>query len=195
MAISYTNRITSHYSGRVGDIVLRWYGDKSVMSKRPDCSNVIRSEKQKLNSLKFAKAVKYGKHAKVNPALNKFIKNKINKKKTKSKDVYHAAIQYYQTNVVIDKIDVGKYKGLIDNLITVLVWDKYHVESVLMTIYNQEGKVVESGPAAPAEYSEGTEWEYKATVLNINYIGSIIEVQAKDKRGNIVMRSVILDGT
>ena len=195
MAISYTNRITSHYSGRVGDIVLRWYGDKSVMSKRPNCSNVIRSEKQKLNSLKFAKAVNYGKHAKVDPVLNKFIKNKINKKKTTSKDVYHAAIQYYQTNVVIDKIDVDKYKGLIDNMITALVWDKLHVESVLLTIYNQAGEVVESGQAVEAKYSAGTDWEYKATVLNTNYIGSKIEVQAKDKRGNIVKRSVILDGT
>ena len=195
MAISYTNQITAKYSGRVGDIVLRWYGDKSVMSKRPDCSKVIRSEKQKLNSQRFAKAVNYGKRAKVDPVLNKFIKNKINKKKTTSKDVYHAAVQYYQTNAVIEKIYVDKYKGLIDNMITAFVWDKWHVESVLMVIYDKVGKVIESGVAVPAKYSNGTEWEYKATVLNTNYIGSKIEVQVKDTRGKVVTRSVILNGS
>ena len=195
MAISRTNQITAKYSGRVGDIVLRWYGDKSVMSKRPDCSKVIRSPMQKLNSERFAKAVNYAKRAKVDPVLNKFIKNKINKKKTTSKDVYHAAVQYYQTNAVIEKIDVDKYKGLIDNMITAFVWDRWHVESVLMVIYNKAGKVIESGTAIQAEYSNGTEWQYKATVLNVNYIGSKIEVQVKDTRGKVVTRSVILDGS
>ena len=128
MAISYTNQITAGYSGMVGDIVLRWYGDKSVMSKRPNCSKVIRSEQQKLNSEKFAKAVAYGKHAKVDPVLSKIYKEKIRKKQIKNKDVYHAALSYYQKSVVIEKIDVNKYKGLIDNMITAFVWDKWHVD-------------------------------------------------------------------
>ena len=195
MAISYTNRITAGYSGMVGDIVLRWYGDKSVMSKRPNCSKVIRSEQQKLNSEKFAKAVKYGIHAKTDPVLSKIYKEKIMKKQIKNKDVYHAALSYYQKSVVIEKIDVNKYKGLIDNMITAFVWDKWHVESVFMVIYDKASKLIESGAAVPAEYSHGTEWEYKATVLNTNYIGSKIEVQVKSKLGQVITSSVILDGS
>jgi hypothetical protein len=53
MAISFKNVITRMYSGRVGDIVLRNYGGKSVMAKRPDCSKVVKSPAQLENQKKF----------------------------------------------------------------------------------------------------------------------------------------------
>ena len=57
MAISYNNVITRMYSmEEIGDIVLRDYGGKSVMSKRPDCSKVVKSPAQLANQNKFAKA-------------------------------------------------------------------------------------------------------------------------------------------
>jgi hypothetical protein len=67
MAISFKNVITRMYSGRVGDIVLRNYGGKSVMAKRPDCSKVVKSPAQLENQKSFARAVKYSKGVKNDP--------------------------------------------------------------------------------------------------------------------------------
>ena len=61
MAISNDNVLTKTYHGRVGDVVLRWCRGKSIMSKRPDCSRVVKSKAQKANMKRFAAATIYGK--------------------------------------------------------------------------------------------------------------------------------------
>jgi len=80
MAISFKNVITKLYSGRVGDIVLRNYGGKSVMAKRPDCSKVIKSPAQLENQKKFAKAVRSSKTLKNNPQRFEYYNKKKKKK-------------------------------------------------------------------------------------------------------------------
>jgi hypothetical protein len=60
MAVSYNNVITRNYSGRVGDIVLQNYSGKSVMTKRPDCSKVIKSARQWSLMTSLSQAVKVG---------------------------------------------------------------------------------------------------------------------------------------
>lgn len=55
MAISKTNLLTHGFSGKLGeDFVLKNYSGKSVLSKRPDFSNITWSGKQ-VNSRQVAK--------------------------------------------------------------------------------------------------------------------------------------------
>ena len=109
MAISFKNVITRMYSGRVGDIVLRNYGGKSVMAKRPDCSKVVKSPSQLANMAMFAKASKYSKAVKNDPQRSEDYSEK--KKKTKYKDVYHAAMSDCLTKPKVQKVDLTTYEG------------------------------------------------------------------------------------
>ena len=117
MAISFKNVITRMYSGRVGDIVLRNYGGRSVMAKRPDCSKVVKSEAQLENQKKFAKAVRISKAVKNDPQLSANYSEK--KKKMKYKDVYHAAMSDCLTKPKIQKVDLKTYRGQPGNVIRI----------------------------------------------------------------------------
>ena len=48
-------------NNRLGDIVIKRYGDKTVVSKYPDMSNIIPSDSQKAKRSRFADAVSYAK--------------------------------------------------------------------------------------------------------------------------------------
>lgn len=48
-------------NNRLGDIVIKKYGDKTVVSKYPDMSNIIPSDSQKEKRSRFADAVSYAK--------------------------------------------------------------------------------------------------------------------------------------
>jgi hypothetical protein len=190
MAISYNNVITRNYSGRVGDIVFRNYSGKSVMAKRPDCSKVIKTARQWEFMNTFAKGVKFGKFAKDNPAL---CKNYNEKRPDLSP--YHAAISDYMTRPVIESVDMRNYKGHPGDVVTVSAWDKWNIEGVGVVIFNALGEVIEFGEAVPREFSGNTEWDYTATVENVDFKSSRILVQAKDRPGNIVETEVDVDGT
>jgi hypothetical protein len=190
MAISFNNVITSEYSGRVGDIVFRNYGGKSVISKRPDCSNVVRSAKQVENNDRFAKAVKYGQYVLKNPELCEYYR-----KKRPDLSAYNAAISDYQSHPVIERVAMIGYQGLPGNIITVSVWDKWKVEGVSMVIFNARGEIIECGAAVPRKFSGNMEWDYIATVENIDYKSCRILVKVKDRPGNIVEAEVEVGGT
>jgi hypothetical protein len=181
------------YSGRVGDIILRNYGGKSVMAKRPDCSKVVKSALQLANMAKFAKASKYSKAVKNDPQLSENYSEK--KKKTKYKDVYHAAMSDYLTKPKVKKVELVGYRGQQGNVISILAWDKFRVETVNVMILNKLGQLIEKGPAVARMYSGNREWDYIATVENVDYKSSRILIQVKDRPGNVVEAEVDIGST
>jgi len=190
MAISFNNVITSHYSGRVGDIVFRNYNGKSVMAKRPDCSKVIKTALQWENMNKFAKAVKYGLFVMANHVLSEYYRMK-----RPDLSPFHAAISDYLTRPIIESVDVRKYKGHPGDVVTISAWDKWNIEGVGVVIFNAIGDIIEFGAAVPKEFSGNTEWDYTATVENIDYKSSRILVRAKDRPGNLVETEVDIGKT
>ncbi|MGA3014238.1 MAG: hypothetical protein ABSD71_09400 [Bacteroidales bacterium] len=190
MAISFNNLITSNYSGRVGDIILKNYGGKSVMAKRPDCSKVVKSAKQLEINDRFKKAVKYGQYVTRNPELSMYYK-----KKRPDLSPYNAGISDYQTRPVIERVDVSGYQGLPRNVVTVSVWKKWNIEGVDLVIFNILGEVIECGAAVPRQFSGNMEWNYSATVENADYQGGRVEVRVTDKPGNVVQEVITLDST
>jgi hypothetical protein len=188
MAVSFNNSITSEYSGRVGDIVLKNYKGKSVMAKRPDCSKVIKTAKQVEINTRFAKAVKYGQYVLKNPALCKYYI-----KKRPDLSAYNAAISDFMTRPVIEHVDVTGYQGLPGNVVTVSVWDKWNIEGVSMVIFNVRGEVIECGAAVPRQFSGNMQWDYTAKVENADYKGGRVEIRVTDKPGNVVNEVIALD--
>lgn len=86
------NSILNGISGAIGKVVvLKQYGDKTVVSKYPDMSRVKRSALQKDNSSVFARAVAYAKDISRNPREKALWQEKIGM----GKSVYHAALKAY----------------------------------------------------------------------------------------------------
>jgi hypothetical protein len=191
MAISYNNVITKHFHGRIGDVVLRWVAGKSVMSKRPDCSKVVKSPAQLENQKSFAKAVKYSKGVKNDPQRSESYSNK----KVKYKSVYHAAMSDCLTKPKVKKVELAGYRGHQGNVISILAWDKFRVETVSVMILNKMGQLIEKGPAIATPFTANREWDYIATVENIDYKSCRVLVQVKDRPGNVVEAEVDIGGS
>ena len=91
MAISKNNVVTDALSGKVGNIIFKNYGDKTVISRHPDMSKVIKTEKQLENQYQFKAAQAYAKSILTDPEKKlAFIKTI-----PKGKTAYHAAISKY----------------------------------------------------------------------------------------------------
>jgi hypothetical protein len=78
-------------NSKLGDIVIKQYGDKTVVSKYPDMSNIVPSSSQKQKRSKFADAVAYAKTISTNP----IFKNDFIKRKGAVKSVYQSALKEY----------------------------------------------------------------------------------------------------
>ena len=98
MAISKDNIVTHSLSGKVGNVIFKNYGDKTVISKYPDMSKVKKSAKQLENQDLFSDAHHYAKSIIADPAKKlAFIKTI-----PKGKMAYHAAVsKYLKENKVV----------------------------------------------------------------------------------------------
>ena len=190
MAISYDNELTARYHGRFGNAVLRWRGGKSILSKMPDCSRVVKTKAQKANMKRFAAATIYGKKVLSDPRL----REKYRKKKKKYQSIWNAAISDFMLKPKVDAIDVKGYKGLPGNEISISARNRYKFEAVIVTILNILGLVIESGPAVARPYQYSMEWDYVVKEINPSFRGSKVVVRVVDLPGNVVQESVVLDG-
>jgi hypothetical protein len=193
MAISFKNVITKLYSGRVGDIVLRNYGGKSVMAKRPDCSKVVKSPAQLENQKRFAKAVKRSKTVNNDPQRFEYYNKK--KKKKKYLSAYHAAMSDFMTKPKVQKVELAGYRGHQGNVIRISAWDKFRVETVSVMILNKMGQLIEKGPAGARMFSGNMDWDYIATVENVDYKSCRVLVRVYDRPGNVVEAEVDFNGS
>ena len=149
------------------------------MSKRPDCSKVVKTEAQKANMKRFAAATIYGKKVLNDPKL----REKYKKKKKKYQSTWNAAISDFMTKPKVKAIDLKGYRGLPGNEIRISARNRFKFEAVIVTILNILGQVIEIGPAVARPSSEGMEWGYKAAVMNPSYKGCRVVVGLRICRG------------
>ena len=171
-----------------GGVEPRVLGDKSIMSKRPDCSKVVKTEKQKANMKRFAAATVYGKKVLNDPKL----REKFNKKKKKYQSTWNAAISDFMTKPKVNTIDLKGYRELPSNESRISARNRFKFEAVIVTILNIFGVVVEIGPAVVRPSSEGMEWGYKAGVMNPTYKGCRVVVRVSGLPGNRERRVLLL---
>jgi hypothetical protein len=191
MAFSYDNEITKNYHGMMGGIVFRCRGNMSIMSKRPDCSKVVKTEAQKANMKRFAAAVIYAKRVLNDPEL----REKYEKIRKENQSTWNAAISNFLSKPKIEEIDLEGYKGLQGNVIKISAWDKYKVVAVIVTILNFIGHVIESGSAVARPLSGGLDWDYVVKEINPSYKGSRVVVRVTDLLGNVVQETMVIDST
>lgn len=78
-------------NSRIGDIVIKKYGDKTVVSKYPDMSNIIPSGAQREKRSRFAEAVSYAKT--INSST--ILRNDFLKRTGEVKSVYQSALKEF----------------------------------------------------------------------------------------------------
>lgn len=68
MAISKNNIVTETLSGKVGNVIFKNYPNKTVISRYPDMSRVVKSAKQLENQDLFSAAHRFAKSIISDPA-------------------------------------------------------------------------------------------------------------------------------
>jgi len=188
MAVSRTNVVVKNFHGKVGNIVLRVFGNKMVMSALPNTRNRKWSEAQLECQDKFRKATKFGHQVLANAELNLVYKNKAKENQSS----WNASISDYLLKPEIKTIDISKYKGHEGDTIKVEAFDKYKVASVIVMIINALGLQIENGAAVQKPTGE---WVYKVSVQNPDWRGNRVVVKVSDLPGNVVQAEVDVGGT
>jgi len=188
MAVTYTNVLVRNFHGKVGNIVLRVFGNKMVMSALPSTRNRKWSEAQLECQDRFRKATKFGHTVLADAELNLVYKNKAKENQSS----WNASISDYLLKPEIETIDTSKYKGQEGDTIRVEAYDKYKVTSVIVMIINALGLQIEKGLAVQKPTGE---WIYKISTENPDWKGSRVVVRVSDLPGNVVNGTVVLDGT
>lgn len=91
MAISKNNVVTDSISGKVGNVIFKNYKNKTVISRYPNMSKVVKTDKQIENQYLFKAAQAYAKSILADPQKKLALAKTLRKGKT----VYHAAISQY----------------------------------------------------------------------------------------------------
>ncbi|MGA3015111.1 MAG: hypothetical protein ABSD71_13875 [Bacteroidales bacterium] len=188
MAVSRNNVIVKNFHGRIGNIVLRVFGNKMVMSALPSTRNRKWSEAQLACQDQFRKATKFGHKVLDNVELDMFYK----KHAKENQSSWNASISDFLLKPEIETIDTSKYKGQEGDAIKIEAADKYKVASVIVMIINALGLQIENGSAVQMPAGE---WVYKVSVQNPDWKGTRVVVKVSDLPGNVVQSEVDVGGT
>jgi len=178
--INESNILTMGFRGRIGNLVFRRWGTKTVVSSAPDTSHIRWSKAQKENRERFRDAMAWAKTAMSDPEMRKYYSKMAKGMQT----AWNVAVADYMKKPEVTEIDVCHYKGQKGNTVRVKARDNYRVVAVLVAITDAQGFEVESGPAGKMQ--NGSDWIYKATRTNLNWQQGRIVVRVSDSPGNVV---------
>jgi len=103
---------------------------------------------------------------------------------------FAAAVKDYLTPIEIQDVLTANYDGQAEFPITVVVKDVLKVKSMLVTITDDDGNVVESGEASVVSGSQGFSYVTKVDIPDIS--GHTIRIEATDRPDKTVTHEVTL---
>lgn len=178
MAQVKQNLVTSGLSGGIEKkIVLKHYGDITVVTAFPDMSNVKLTESQKKENSRFKDAMAYARSQMADPVA----KAEYQAKAKGLQRAINMAIADFYHPPKIKSIDLALFHGRRNDPVTIKVVDNFKVVKVTVTMLDQRGITVESGDAREIHLWH---WEYR---LKGNYSSGeqlIINASVWDKPGN-----------
>lgn len=180
MATCDDNLLTRGNRGRIGNLIFRPWGKRTVVSVVPDYTNRKWSKAQKANRMRFRDAMAYARTAMNDPEKLKYYQKKAKGMQT----VWNVAVADYMKKPQIEEIDISHYKGRKGNTIRVAARDNYRVAGVIVSIIDARGFEVESGMAV--EMYHAPDWIYKVMEPNPSWQGGRIVVRVSDSAGNVV---------
>ena len=188
MAQSKENVLTKGLSGTIGDLLtFRQRFGKTIVGKRVGPSTFPPTAKATAVRVKFKRCSAYAKAAARDPVTGPQYKalagEGITAYNLALADAYHAP--------EVMGIDAINYHGRLSDTITVRAKDDFKVVSVLVSIYNVEGSLIEQGYAL--QQGNELDWLYCATRENTTLTGSKIKAIVKDLPGNIGSLEIAID--
>lgn len=178
------NTLVNQSSGKVGNHVYKTRGGKTFLSKLPDFSNRVLSDKQEDWNDRLREANIYARKVKLeDPELWAFYTKK---SKKKNLTVHNVAVKDFMTLPKINKIDIGLYKGEPGNFIIVDVFDLYEVKAVNVSIMDGAGAEIEGGAAVMVRDSY-FHWTYETKTSIPGWQEGRFIIKIRDIPGNEVM--------
>jgi hypothetical protein len=186
MAKQKNNVVTHGLSGKIGDILIfSQRGGQTVVSKTPTRKAKM-TKKQKEHQKHFQKAVLYAKSVK-GTEVGQMYEDKA--AKIPGVSGINVAVADFMHAPDIEKVDMSKYKGKVDDKIEVEATDDFAVKEVHVEISNADGYIVEEGNAVK---NVSGVWVYTATADNTTLEGTKIIITASDLPGNLTTEEVNL---
>lgn len=176
MAKIKVNPILEQIRGQVGDLVFKRYGDKVILSRKPDTEGRQVTEGQSAARGRFREASVYGKLVMAD-AESKGVYEKA--AAAKGQPVFSLIMADFLNAPSVDEVDLSGYRGQIGDLIAIRAHDDFQVVGVHVLIERQDGQVIEQGDASET----GGRWHYTATQAVPTGTTVRITVTAKDRPG------------
>jgi hypothetical protein len=141
-----------HLSGKIGDFVYKWYGNRLVITRAPRPSRIPASVKQRAGRGRFAKASRYAEQTRIkNPELWALYEAAANKRRVPTRAI---AIGDFLGKPNIGGPVMRPIRGGRGVQIVIVLRDKYpgKTTEVEVTLYDEAGTKVESGMAGMAAF-------------------------------------------
>lgn len=172
------NNMMDGMSGTIGKLTFSVRKNKTVSSPRRGRNTKPPTEEQLAVQLRFERFSAYAMKAIADP-----VKRLLYEKGAKGgQTAFNAAFRDAALPPKILEIDTGQYKGVVGNVITLLVKDIIPVSSVTVTILSAAGTELEHGDAI---FGVANYWNYTVTTANPALPGTRILITATDLPGNI----------
>jgi hypothetical protein len=178
MAKVKLNPIVESVRGGVGDLVFRKLNGDTVLSGKPDFTNVVATPDQEAHRARFKQAVAYGRMV---LADNDAREDYDEAAQAKGKSAFALMVADFMQAPSIDEIDVSQYSGQTGDFIYIRTSDDFTVEEVDVRILDNGGTELES---ASADFDSATNrWVYEGQT-NLTPSTTIrIEVTVTDRPG------------
>lgn len=171
------NKLIESISGRVGELIL-YEADGQNLARRMPEANAERTESQDANSHRFKAAGIYARAATADPLLKAAYEAAC----VGHQNARNLAIRDAMRPPVIQELHLEGYTGKPAELLRVKATDDFRVKTVLLTIRDPQGNLIEEGPA---EWNRETdEWLYLTRVAVASGQTVSVAALAKDHPGN-----------
>ena len=182
MAVLRTNSLVKGFSGSIGNLVFRQYGDKTILSAKGKTPRK-QSTQQRENRDRFKNASAWAKCIMMNPDKKAYYTRKA--KKLKLPNAYTAALSDYMRKGEITEIDTRRYKGKAGNTIRIKASkEDFAINKVKVILRAADGAILES---AYADKKDHGGFLYKVTKDVLDKGPVSIRVMIDEHSENIVM--------
>jgi hypothetical protein len=165
----------------MGELVFKNYGEKIVVTRKPDMSRVVWSEAQQQARSRFKQAAAYARQAMNDPVLKA---RYAAAGKEHGSPTYRVALADAFHPPTIDKVDLTQYHGCRGDRIVVWAHDDFEVTRVQVAIVQFDGAAIEEGNASPE--TDGR-WVYTTCVSLPEGTALQVTITVSDRAGNKVI--------
>ncbi len=181
MARARLNPVIEELRGQIGELVFKRYGDRVVISKKPDMSRVKPSAAQTAHRKRFRRATVYAKVVMADPEMRALYEATA---RERGQPVYNVAIADFFSAPSVDGVDLAGYTGAPGDEVVVWASDDFGVVGVRVVLRDADGGVVEEGDAVESPGGSGR-WVYVATTAVAAGTVVRVGVRAVDRPGGM----------